>query len=152
MCSVKSLLHKSKDPGMDLHCPWENPGVVSGMYLSILPDLGRQRQDNPLGLSASPAKFKALSSTRDSLRHKCVRAKAAAQMVVCLPSMHEPLGLNSSIVISAACEKSRPADPGSMVILSHIATSLKGRKSRGEQSRKAPIVDFWLPAHTCAHA
>lgn len=94
----------------------------------------------------------ALSSMRDSLRHKCVRAKAAAQMVVCLPSMHEPLGLNSSIVISAACEKSRPADPGSMVILSHIATSLKGRKSRGEQSRKAPIVDFWLPAHTCAHA
>lgn len=96
----------------------------------------------------------ALSSTRDSLRHKCVRAKAAAQMVVCLPSTHETLGLNSSItciVITAAWEKYRSADPGSMVILSYIATSLKERKSSGEESRKAPIVDFWLPAHTSAH-
>lgn len=47
VCLIKSLLHKSKDPGSDLHCPWENPGVVSGTYLSILPDLWRQRQDTP---------------------------------------------------------------------------------------------------------
>lgn len=69
---------------------------------------------------------------RDSFKNQCGRRKAVAQMLECLASMHETLGLIYIIytAIIAACERYRLMDHEFTVILSYISTSIKKKKKQ----------------------